>query len=171
LSAIVSSSQAAQQPFQRFLEEHRRPVLAFLRAMVGPDDAEDCFQETFIAAMRAYEHMDGRHPRAWVMTIARRKAIDHHRARARRAVPSEDVPELASPPATGGLGDLDGEVWSAVAELSDSQRAAVALRYAGDLAYREIAAALEISEEAARRRVADGLRALRGNVDREEAVR
>ena len=60
------------------------PVLAFLRAMVGPDDAEDCFQETFIAAMRAYEHMDGRHPRAWVMTIARRKAIDHHRARARR---------------------------------------------------------------------------------------
>jgi DNA-directed RNA polymerase specialized sigma24 family protein len=171
LSAIVSSRQAAQQPFQRFLEEHRRPVLAFLRAMVGPHDAEDCFQETFIAAMRAYEHMDGRHPRAWVMTIARRKAIDHHRARARRPVPSESMPEVAAPPAGGGLGDLGGEVWSAVAALSDSQRAALALRYAGDLAYREIAAALEISEAAARRRVADGLRALRGNIDREEAVR
>jgi RNA polymerase sigma factor (sigma-70 family) len=171
LSTIVSSRHAARQPFQEFLDEHRQAVLAFLRAMVGPDDAEDCFQETFIAAMRAYEDMDGRYPRAWVMTIARRKAIDHHRARARRPLPSEDLPEAAAPAASGGLGDLNGEVWSAVAGLSDSQRAAVALRYAGDLAYREIAAALEISEEAARRRVADGLRALRENVDREEAVR
>ena len=51
--------------------------------MVGYHDAEDCFQETFIAAMRAYDQMDGRHPRAWVMTIARRKAIDHQRARTR----------------------------------------------------------------------------------------
>ena len=69
-------------PFQAFLDEHRGPVLAFLRSMVGPHDADDCFQETFISAMRAYETLDGKHPRAWVMTIARRKAIDHHRARA-----------------------------------------------------------------------------------------
>ncbi len=146
-------------------------MLAYLRAMVGRDDAEDCFQETFIAAMRAYERMDGAHPRAWVMTIARRKAIDHHRARARRPEPREDVPDAAAPPRTGGLGDLDGEVWSAVAELSEAQRSAVALRYAGDLPYREIAAALDCTEEAARRRVADGLRELRKHIDREETVR
>ena len=146
-------------------------MLAFLRAMVGHDDAEDCFQETFIAAMRAYDRMDGAHPRAWVMTIARRKAIDHHRARARRPEPRDELPEIAAPDRGGGLGDLDGEVWAAVAELSEAQRTAVALRYAGDLAYREIAAALECSEEAARRRVSDGLRALRQTIDREEARR
>jgi RNA polymerase sigma factor (sigma-70 family) len=165
----VSSRATKRPPFQQFLDAHRRPVLAFLRAMVGHDDAEDCFQETFIAALRAYDRMDGAHPRAWVMTIARRKAIDHHRARARRPEPSEQVPELPAAAANGRLGDLDGAVWAAVAGLGESQRAAVALRYAGDLGYREIAAALDCSEQAARKRVSDGLRALRETIDREEA--
>jgi RNA polymerase sigma factor (sigma-70 family) len=158
-------------PFQQFLDAHGRPVLAFLRAMVGPDEAEDCFQETLIAALGAYERMDGAHPRAWVMTIARHKAIDHHRARARRPEPREQVPEGAAPADNGRLGDLDGVVWKAVAELGEAQRAAVALRYAADLGYREIGRALECSEEAARKRVSDGLRELRRNVDREEAGR
>jgi RNA polymerase sigma factor (sigma-70 family) len=159
-------------PFQRFLDEHREPVLAFLRALVGPVEADDCFQETFLAAMRGYDRMDGRHPRAWVMTIARSKAIDHHRARVRRPEPRDDVAETVAPEsAAGGVGDLDGEVWSAVADLSESQREAVALRYAADLPYREIGAALDCSEEAARRRVADGLAALRKTIDREEARR
>ncbi|MQA73073.1 MAG: sigma-70 family RNA polymerase sigma factor [Solirubrobacterales bacterium] len=155
-------------PFQRFLDEHREPVLGFLRAMVGPHDADDCFQETFIAALRAYRRMDGRHPRAWVMTIARRKAIDHHRARARRPEPRAELPEIVA----GDHGADPGAtaIWAAVGELAPGQRAAVALRYAADLPYREIAAALDCSEPAARRRVADGLRALRANVDREEAL-
>jgi RNA polymerase sigma factor (sigma-70 family) len=110
-------------PFQRFLDEHREPVLAFLRAMVGPHDADDCFQETFIAALRAYDRMDGRHPRAWVMTIARRKAIDHHRARARRPEPRDELPEIAVTDARP-----DREIWEAVAGLADGQRAAIALR-------------------------------------------
>jgi RNA polymerase sigma factor (sigma-70 family) len=145
-------------------------VLAFLRAMVGHHDAEDCFQETLIAALRAYDRMDGAHPRAWVMTIARRKAIDHHRARKRRPEPRDELPEVAAAPSGGGLGDLDGEIWHAVAALSEAQRSAVALRFAADLAYRDIAVALDCSEEAARRRVADGLRELRRTIDREEVT-
>jgi RNA polymerase sigma factor (sigma-70 family) len=172
VNAIATTDPAQKPPFQRFLDEHREPVLAFLRALVGPVDAEDAFQETFIAALRGYERMDGRYPRAWVMTIARSKAIDHHRARARRPEPRDALPQLAAPErGAGGLGDLDGEVWSAVAALTDSQRTAVALRYAADLPYREIGAALQCSEEAARRRVADGLAALRKTIDREEARR
>ncbi len=171
MSATATRPAPAREPFQRFLDAHSRPVLAFLRAMVGEHDAEDCFQETLIAALRAYEGMDGAHPRAWVMTIARRKAIDHHRARARRPEPRGELPERAAPVAGGGLGDLDGEVWRAVARLGEAQRAAVALRYAGDLAYREIATALDCSEEAARRRVADGLAALRQEIDRDEEGR
>jgi RNA polymerase sigma factor (sigma-70 family) len=151
----------AQQPFQRFLDDHREPVLRLLRALVGPDEADDCFQETFIAALRAYDGMDGTHPRAWVMTIARRKAIDHHRARARRA----DVPEVA---AASDTGDDDGAIRTAVAALPEGQRFAVALRYAADLPYREIGETLGCSEAAARRRVADALAALRTTVSRQE---
>ena len=139
-------------------------MLAFLRAMVGPNDADDCFQETFIAALRAYRRMDGRHPRAWVMTIARRKAIDHHRARVRRPEPRADAgAEVA---VTDALPDR--EIWAAVAALPAGQRAAVALRYAADLPYAEIAATLGCSEDAARRRVADGLSRLRKTIDREQ---
>jgi RNA polymerase sigma factor (sigma-70 family) len=169
---VKAAPTTTKPPFQHFLDQHREPVLAFLRALVGPVEADDCFQETFIAAMRSYDRMDGRHPRAWVMTIARSKAIDHHRARSRRPEPSEHVDETAAPDENpGGIGDLDGEVWSAVAGLSDSQREAVALRYAADLPYRDIGAALECSEDAARRRVADGLAALRKTLDRQEARR
>ncbi len=140
-------------------------MLAFLRAHVGPSDADDVFQETFIAAMRAYERMDGRHPRAWVMTIARRKAIDSHRARARRPEPRAELPE-----ATSTDEHADRAIWAAVADLPEGQRAAVALRYGADLAYAEIAVSLEISEEAARRRVADGLKTLRNKISEQEVA-
>jgi RNA polymerase sigma factor (sigma-70 family) len=52
-------------------------------------------------------------------------------------------------------------LWQAVRELPPKQRAAVALRYVGDLRYREVARALECSEEAARRSVHEGLKVLR----------
>jgi RNA polymerase sigma factor (sigma-70 family) len=155
----VSEAQAQLPPFQAFLEQHRGPVLGFLRAMVGPHDADDCFQETFLAALRAYPSADGRNLRAWVMTIARNKAIDHARARARRAAPVADPPELSVSDSYDGLGG--GEVWARAAELANGQRAALALRFAADLPYRDIGAALGTSEAAARRRVHDGLETLR----------
>jgi RNA polymerase sigma factor (sigma-70 family) len=155
----VSEAQAQLPPFQAFLEQHRGPVLGFLRAMVGPVDADDCFQETFLAALRAYPSADGRNLRAWVMTIARNKAIDHARARARRATPVADPPEPPVADSYDGLGG--GEVWARAAELANGQRTALALRFAGDLPYRDIGAALGTSEAAARRRVHDGLEALR----------
>jgi RNA polymerase sigma factor (sigma-70 family) len=165
VSPTATARAAGRPPFQHFLDAHRGPVLAFLRAMVGRDDAEDCFQETFIAALRAYDGMDGAHPRAWVMTIARRKAIDHHRARARRPEPREDVPELVAPAANGRLGDLDGAVWAAVAELGEGQRAAVALRYAGDLGYREIAAIQQVSVDTIKAQMLQARKKLRELLD------
>ena len=145
-------------PFQRFLDVHREAVFRFLVASVGRDAADDCFQETFLAAMRAYPRLrEDSNLRAWVLTIAHRKALDHHRARARGAVPVEDVPETAV------LDDepADNEAWTRVRDLPPKQRAAVLLRYAGDLSHREVAVALGCSEEAARRSAHEGLKRLR----------
>ena len=148
----------ALPPFQAFFDDHRDDVLGFLTALVGPNDAEDAFQETFVAALRAYPRLrPDSNLRAWVLTIARRKAIDTARARRRRALPSDDLPELPAPPAA----DRQPEVWVAVSGLPERQRAAVFLRFAGDLTHRDIAAVMEASEDAVRKNVSDGLKKLK----------
>jgi RNA polymerase sigma factor (sigma-70 family) len=146
-------------PFQSLLDRHAHEVMAVLRGAVGGSEAEDCFQETFLAALRAYPGLkDGENLRGWLLTIAHRKAIDSHRARGRRAVPVAEVAERAvSDP---GLEPDDG-LWEAVASLPPKQRAAVTLRYASDLPHGEIAAALGCSPEAARRNLHEGLKKLR----------
>jgi DNA-directed RNA polymerase specialized sigma24 family protein len=145
-------------PFQRFLDAYAPHVHRFLVAAVGPVDADDCFQETFLSALRAYPRLQhGTNLRAWVLTIAHRKAIDAGRARARRAVPTAAVPDVGSP----GAADGDPALWRAVRSLPPKQRDAVVLRYVNDLAHAEIAAAIGCSAEAARRSVHEGVKKLR----------
>ncbi len=148
-------------PFQRLLDEHAEIVLRFCVASVGSVDADDCFQETVVSALKAYPRL--RHEdnlKGWLLTIAHNKVLDHHRARARQPVP---VPELdpGPAPADDALDPRDDELWSAVQALPPKQRGAVLLRFVGDLSHREIGRALESSEDAARRSVADGLAKLR----------
>jgi RNA polymerase sigma factor (sigma-70 family) len=145
-------------PFATFLEEHRVLVYRFLLASVGPSDADDCFQETFLAALRAYPKLrEESNLRAWVLTIATRKAIDNGRATARRAVPVEEVPERPA----NEQADGDPELWRAVRALPFRQRAAVIHRYVLDLPYAEVAVALGCSEEAARAGAYEGRKKLR----------
>lgn len=144
-------------PFQRFLDEHRDVVWRFAVASVGRQEADDVFQETFLAAMKAYPRLrSARNLRSWVMTIAHNKALDHHRATRRRAVPGE-VPEVAHHDAEPAHEAL----WEEVRALPPKQRAAIALRYAADLDYAAIARATGTSEAAARRNVHEGLKKLR----------
>jgi RNA polymerase sigma factor (sigma-70 family) len=156
---------AAARPFSLFLEEHRVAVLSYLRASVGPEAAEDCFQETFMAALRNYDRLDPESPRAWLLTIARNKAIDHFRSRTRAPVPTEHAAEVAAPAEPP---ESDPDLWRRVAELPEKQRSAVALRFVGDLRYREVAQAMETSEEAARRNVHEGLKKLRAQLGTKE---
>ncbi len=148
-------------PFQRFLDAHSECVWRFLVSSVGPTDADDCFQETFISALRAYPRLRaGSNVRAWVLTIAHHKAMDAHRARKRRALPVEDVAAVDGRTTSIPQAPDDG-LWDAVRELPERQRSAVTLRYVGDLPHREIAQAIGCSEEAARRSLHEGLTKLR----------
>lgn len=151
----------ALPPFQRFLDEHREDVWRFLVASVGRHDADDCFQETFIAALRAYPRLrKDSNLRAWILTIAHRKALDSHRARTRRAVPVAEPVAIEDRP--GPSGTLrDEALWDAVHGLPARQRAAVVLRYVADLPHREIAQAIGCSEDAARRSLHEAMVKLR----------
>jgi RNA polymerase sigma factor (sigma-70 family) len=146
-------------PFQQVFEAHSRVVFRFLTASVGRDAADDCFQETFLSALRAYPRLkNADNLRGWLMTIAHRKALDHHRARGRRAVPVADVPEVA---VTDGAAPRDEALWELVRALPTKQRAAVVLHHLLDMPFAEVGRVLESSEEAARRSAFEGLRKLR----------
>jgi RNA polymerase sigma factor (sigma-70 family) len=173
--ATVTS--AGPPPFQRFLDAHREVVWRFLVSSVGRADAEDCFQETFIAAMRAYPRLRAdSNLRAWVLTIAHRKALDVHRGHARGALPVAEIAAVLDGAGSQagsrthmrrrhtGLGEpqeRDEALWQAVHELPARQRSAILLRYVADLPHRDIATTIGCSEEAARRSLHEGLNKLR----------
>ncbi|HXA43484.1 MAG TPA: sigma-70 family RNA polymerase sigma factor [Candidatus Solibacter sp.] len=151
-------------PFQTLVDEHKAEVYRLALSAVGPDDADDCFQETLLAALRAYptlRHADNL--RGWLLTIAHRKALDHHRARGRGAVPAGDMADIAHLNGAAVLPPdvTDAEIWASVRRLPPKQSLAVAHRFVNDLAYREIGRLLECTEEAARRSVHEGLKKLR----------
>jgi RNA polymerase sigma factor (sigma-70 family) len=153
-------------PFEQVVEEFGPMVLRVCRAVVGPHDAEDAWSETFLAALVAYP---GLRPdsdlRAWLVTVAHRKAIDRVRAGGRAPVPLDPVPERSAPHAEPDL--PDGALWNALAGLPAKQRGAVAYHYVADLPYGEVAKLLGTSEAAARRSAADGIASLRKTLPKE----
>ena len=158
-------------PFQTFLEEQRTIVYRFLLATVGPLEADDCFQETFLSALRAYPRLsDARNLRSWILTIATRKAIDAGRDRARRPVPDDDAVRATADRRAGAAEtalevDASDPLWSAVRELPPRQRAAVVHRHVLDRSYSEIAELMGCSEETARANVFQGMRKLRTTME------
>ncbi len=155
------SSAVNLPPFQQLLDDYGRDVHRFLIATVGRIDADDCYQETWVAALRAYPKLrDASNLRSWIFTVAHRKAIDHVRSGRRAPVLAGNVPETvdtrASPPE-----EPDQGLWSLVRELPTKQRTALALRYVADAGYDEISAVMGTTEDAARRNVHEALKRLR----------
>jgi RNA polymerase sigma factor (sigma-70 family) len=152
-------------PFQTLVDAHAGELHRFLVASIGPTDAEDCLQETLLAALRAYPRLrDGSNLRAWLYTIAQHKATDMVRRAGRHRTEALDGTDRPDPAQAAHV-PADDALWSAVRALPAKQRAAVVHRFVFDLAYREIGERLGCSEEAARQNVATGLRRLRREVD------
>lgn len=150
-------------PFQALLEEHRADVYRFLVATAGQSEADDCFQETWIAALRAYPGLRrADNLRAWLFRIAQNKSIDAHRARGRRAVPVAALPERPEP-----APDEDPELWARLRELPTKQRTAVFCRVVLGMSYEELAVLLESTQDAARRNVHEGLKRMREDLSRD----
>jgi RNA polymerase sigma factor (sigma-70 family) len=145
------------RPFEQIVEEHGAVVFRVCRAVLGSDDAEDAWSETFLAALRAYPELEsGVNVEAWLVRIAQRKSIDVLRAQGRRAVPVAEIPESS---ALDNGWDVD--LWDALKALPDKQRQTVAYHHLAGFSHREVAAIVGGSEAAARRAAADGIAALR----------
>jgi len=143
--------------------DYGQVVLRVCRALLPVHDAEDAAADAFLAALQAYPRLrPDSDLKAWLVTIAHRKAVDILRRRSRNAVPVPELPE----PSLGGASAAepalpDEQLWIAVRNLPAKQRQAVAYHYVADLAHADVAAIMGTSEAAARRNAADGIRALR----------
>jgi RNA polymerase sigma factor (sigma-70 family) len=149
-----------KQPFERIVTVHADTVLRVCRAVLGTQDADDAWSETFLAAIRAYPDLpDGANVEAWLVTIAHRKSIDVIRKRQRHAIPVEEVPD--QPSSIGIPGASDHDLWNVVRALPARQRQAVAYHYVAGLPYADIAEIVGGTADAARRAAADGIKTLR----------
>ncbi|MGQ5261693.1 RNA polymerase sigma factor [Micromonospora sp. ZYX-F-536] len=98
LSEAVTAAQAGDEDAFRFLYRSLQPgLLRYLTALVGPD-AEDVASETWLQVSRDLPSFTGGEFRAWTVTIARNRAMDHLRRLRRRPalpVPVQALTELA----------------------------------------------------------------------------
>ena len=138
-------------------------VLGYLRRFVPHHEAEDVLQRVFFDVWRHKDRYDpSRSLGAWVLGIARLRAIDHVRRRRRTAVPveelcsiaGEDGRELAERYARAS------EVRDALSRLPDEQREVLRLAYFGDCTQAQIAAQLGVPLGTVKARTFRGLRRL-----------
>ena len=161
-------------PFQHLVDAHWRDVARLAHALAGPVDGDDVAQQAWTQALTAYPRLRSTsNLRGWLLTITYRCAMDVHRARRRRAVPTEDVAAIGDTSVrslvNGPERDRpDERLWSLVADLPERQRQAVVLKYVGDLDHPRIAKALGTTPTMSRRLVSDGLAALRPAITRNE---
>lgn len=152
-----------KQPFEQVVAEHGDTVLRVCRVVVGFDDAEDAWAETFLSALRAYPDLPAdANVQAWLVTIAHRKAIDIIRLRRRQGGSIDDLPERPSRLGVPESTELD--LWQAIGALPLKQRQAVAYHYLAGLPYAEVASLAGGTTEAARKAASDGIKSLRGTL-------
>jgi RNA polymerase sigma-70 factor, ECF subfamily len=168
--------------FDELVRRTRRPAYRLARRITrNHEDADDVVQDSYVKAYRALDRFDrARAFLPWFLTIVARSALSAVRHRARRAtVPldepgpegttlAERIPDTAVDPAhVRRLMDAE----EALAKLPEEQRAILALRVDGDLAYSEIAAALDVPVGTVMSRLARAREALLAEVEKLRAAR
>ena len=145
---------AADTAFRTFVLPEMDVLLRVATSITrDPVDAEDLVQETVLRAYRAIERFDGRHPRAWLLTIMRNAQIN--RVRRKRPELMRDPDATMAQMADAGEGGesaeslVVGATFDAVVErayraLPDKFRVVVELVDLNGLAYKEAADVLDI---------------------------
>lgn len=138
--------------FERHVLPEIEVLLRVARALTRHDaDAEDLVQDTLIRAYRAIGSFDGRHPRAWLLTILRNTHINRNRRQrphllGRGDTPSDRLANVPSPDRTETALDLtfEAELERALEGLNEPLRRVIELVDIEGLSYAEAAHVLDI---------------------------
>jgi RNA polymerase sigma-70 factor, ECF subfamily len=168
LRRLASGDQAAAA---RLYDRHARPLYSLILRILGNEtEAEDVLQEVFAQAFCQASRYDARRGAvaAWLLTIARSRAIDRLRARRTRVearTGEQTLGEMpdAQPDAASTMLDEERSrlVRQALGELPMLQRMAIELAYYEGLSHSEIAERLEQPLGTVKTRIRLGLLKLR----------
>jgi RNA polymerase sigma-70 factor (ECF subfamily) len=179
---IVAARRRDPAAFEALVRRHQSALFNFCYRMLGQsDDAADVAQETFVQLYSHLDRLDEHEPIApWLFRVARNRCIDV--IRRRRTVPLEAYAEAADdalqlepadqdplPDELVERADLQQLLARAIAELPPQYAEVVALRYAADRSFAEIASILECDEGAARVRFHRAKGLLRRHLRRHQA--
>ena len=162
--AQKAATQKAEEMLETAVREHSRLVYRIAYSVLrNAADAEDATQETFLRALRYGEKLTGIEDRkAWLARIAWRVAVDREKTRrkglAKAGVDTEETVETVAAPGQGADQVLVEQERSAVLErliaaLPCTLRDALVLSTLEEIAPREVALMLDISEAAVRSRL------------------
>jgi RNA polymerase sigma-70 factor, ECF subfamily len=171
----AASPSDADAEFRDLYVEHGPALLRLTTVLTGGDRgrAEDLVQETMLRAWTHRHIFDLQHrsPRGWLMTTARRLAIDAHRARHARPLEIEfdEKAELAGGQRADSSVDEVG-VRAALAALPHFQRQVLAEIYYRDQSVAETARLLHIPPGTVKSRTFYGVRALRRALAADDAA-
>lgn len=164
--AVVGSGSSEQQVLTTLYRRHAPQLFGVLYGRSGDRHvAEELLAQTFEHAATHFTTGRGDEVTgAWLMTVAKRRLVDHWRRRSRGR---DLVTRLA-----GHLDDqsddhIDPELWAAVDSLSPNQRAVLVLRYVDDWSVGEIADGLDLSYPAAESLLARARKSLRTALERQ----
>ena len=163
-SQLIAEAKAGnKEAFSELVEKYQRPVFSVCYRMLGtPTAAEDAAQEAFIRAYQALDRYDPKRSFAtWILSIASNYSIDQLRKK-KVTILSMDSDKHAwlAPPDPGPSPEkvaLDKEknalVQAILADLTETDRAAVVLQYWHDYSYEDIAETLDLSSSAVKSRL------------------
>ncbi len=171
VNAFVNGDESA---LKHLYDAHSRLVHSYCRRVVGADLAADVTQEVFIAAWKSRDRFrpDQGTLTGWIMGIARFKAIDATRARARRPqLVDEHAPEVADDPTDADDLALRMLLTDALQHLPERARQMVELAFFEDLTHTEIAERTNQPLGTVKSDIRRGLERLRRNLEGFDAAR
>jgi len=150
------------EAFEQIVSRFLAPALAVARGILSEAPlAEDAVQETFLRIIRARgRYLASRPFSNWFYAILRNVCKDMLRRRARYAKAIRETAIRKASPLQRASAEAD-ETSEILASVPKESRAVLTLRIVHDLPFRDVAAALGISEEAAKKRAQRALRRLR----------
>ena len=160
---ITEARSGDKEAFSKLVEIYQSRVYSVCYRMLGtPTAAEDAAQEAFIRAYKALDRYDTERSFAtWILSIASNYSIDQLRKK-KVTILSMDSDKHAwlAPPDPGPSPEkaaMDKEknalVQTILADLPETDRAAVVLQYWHDYSYEEIAETLDLSSSAVKSRL------------------